>query len=218
MTTVLDLSSGKPRLIVDTGIKIWALKVKGVAVIVVGEGRIITWNLPAGDHVPGARANINDSVRTITFNHPIQVQPAISPDLKYIVINFCGRLDIYDMSTGSHVVSTDTGSGAVSMLWITPDGCEVWISPMKGWKIIKDVNSDVVGVEAHMFPPGGHPWDLSRGHEVTDGGWILNSGKKRLMWLPHHWRENYSSPRWCGRFLGLSHGRLSEAIIIELGE
>jgi len=219
MITVLNLSSGNPRLIIDTGIRIWALKVNGVAIVVVGEGWIITWNLPAGDHVIDAGVNIKDSVRTIKFDHPMLTQSAISPDFKYIILIF-GDLSIYDMSTGSRVASSVIGFGEKSMVWVTPDGCEVWISPRQGWKIIKDVKSDIIRVESlRAAPPsGGYPWESFRGHEVTDGGWILNSGKKRLMWLPHHWREYILSRKWCGQFLGLSHGGLSEAIVIQLGE
>jgi len=49
IVTVVDLKSGDPRLIVDTGMEIRGLGVTADTVLVVGEGKIVTWNLPAGD-------------------------------------------------------------------------------------------------------------------------------------------------------------------------
>ena len=132
MVTVLDLNSGNPRLIIDTGTKICGLKVTGDVIIVVGEGRIITWNLPTRDHVLDTRVDINDSVRTVMFNH--QASPperphsaGIFPDLKYIVITGVhGKhrgVDIYNMSTGKWVAGVNAGG---AHLPFAPDGHEVW--------------------------------------------------------------------------------------------
>jgi len=115
IATIVDLKSGDPRLIVDTDVKICALGVTESTFVVVGEGKIITWNLPAGDCVLNARANIHDSVQTILLTHspsPRWKYPAsISPDFNHLVIpeEDVGGLDIYDMSTGKHVVGTTTG-------------------------------------------------------------------------------------------------------------
>jgi len=229
IVTVLDLTSGNPRLIVDTGMMICGLRVTGNAIVVVDEERITTWNLPMGEHIFDTRATINDSVRTIKFDHPTppsrHVQSAaISPDLNYTVITRGDGegLDIYDMSTGNHVVGTATRCRRMS--WITPDGCEVWSKyawPYKGWKIIKDNKSDVIGLEhisENKCPSGGYPWRSSHGHGVTDDGWIFNLRKKRLMWLPHNWRKDEWDRKWDGRLLGLVSYDLTEPIIIELGE
>ncbi|KAF9642862.1 YVTN repeat-like/Quino protein amine dehydrogenase [Thelephora ganbajun] len=67
---VLDLKSGIPRLTIDAGMKVYVVGVAGSTVVVVGEGKIVTWNLPAGSDVLNPRANVNDSVLTTTFNHP----------------------------------------------------------------------------------------------------------------------------------------------------
>ena len=57
----------------------------------------------------------------------------------------------------------------------------------------------------------------SRGHEFTSDGWILDSRKKRVMWLPHHWRSKfYLEWVWEGRFLGLLDGDLLEPVVLEL--
>ena len=225
--TVLDLKSGNQRLIVTTGTKIYGLRVTGDTIVVVGEGRIITWNLPAGDCVFDARATINDSVRTITFNQPFseRLRPApISPNFNYTVITRGGAegLDICDIASGNHLAGTTTDVGEMS--WITRDGCEVWDLdnwPHKGWKIIKDSESHIIGLERlpeDARPSGGYPWTSSRGHDITKDGWIFDSRKERLLWLPHRWRKDKWSRKWGGRFFGLLDNELPEPVIIELRE
>jgi len=229
ITTILDLKSGDPRLIVDAGVKICGLGVTANTVIVVGEGKIVTWNLPAGDCVPDAAANIHDSVRTIVFNHPPPPpewlhSASISPDFNHLVITRGGGkgLDIYDTSTGKHVV----GSAAkdVSHPWFTQDGREVWYRRglSQGETIIRGEGSDFIGLKPrfqwYATPSGGHLWKSLRGHEIADDGWILDSREKRVMWLPHHWRVHQKYRIWDGRFLVLFDPRLPEPIVIELDE
>ena len=229
IATIVDLKSGDPRLIIDTGVDICGLGVTGSTAIVVGHGKIITWNLPAGDCVLDARANIYDSVRTTVFNHPLPLsrQPhsaSISPDLNHLVITR-GRdesLDIYDISTGRHVIGTRKAAN-VFHPWFTRDGREVRHSRFfpGGEKIIRGGESDVIGLEPvgdDDDPSGGHLWESSHGHKVTDDGWILDSRKKRVMWLPHHWRVPKVFQIWDGRFLALSYHDLPEPVIIELYE
>ena len=252
IATVLNLKSSNPQLIINTGMGIWGLRITGNTIFVVGsEGRIITWDITAGNHLLNTRVNINNSVQTITLNCPTLfyeplLSAAISPDSSYIVITggmdesldvtwgankgldvTWGEdesLDIYDMSTGDHLTSTTTRVG--DLLWITPDGCEVWssgVSPMgpQGLKIIKDGESNVIRLEhlpENTHPSGGYPWRSSHGHRITDDGWIFNSRKKRLMWLPHQWRMGEQCWSWDGQFLGLLNHKLPDPIIIELGE
>jgi len=229
IATIVDLKSGDLRLIVDTGTRICGLGVTGSTAIVVGEGKIITWNLPAADQcVLDARVNIRDSVRTILFNHhPLLTgrthSASISPDFNHLVITR-GRvdegLDIYDMSTGKHIVGA---TNDVFRLWFTRDGCEVWYSAygLYGQKIIRDGGSNIIGLEPLQrggAPSGGFLWESSHGHKVTDDGWILDSRKKRVMWLPHHWRVSKEDRIWDERFLALFDRGLPEPVVIELYE
>ena len=227
IATIVDLKSGDPRLIVDTGMEICGLGVTAETVIVVGDGKIITWNLPAEDCALDAKANIHDSVRTIVFDYPppppeTAISALISPDFNHLVITR-GRdesLDIYDMSTGKHVVGVTVG---VFQAWFTRDGREVWDrgDPPKGQRIIRGRGSDIIGLEPvgdDDDPSGGYLWESSHGHEVTDDGWILDSRKKRVIWLPHHWRVYEEDQMWDERFLALFGRELPEPIIIELDE
>jgi len=217
IATILNLKSGDPRLIVDTGTKICGLGVTGSTVIVVGEGKIITWNLPVGDCVIDARADIHDSVRTVVFDHSppgSSRSVSISPDFNHLAAVRGWGLDIYDMSTGKHVAGNTV---PVYDPWFTRDGREVWYHA-GGWKIIRDGGSDVIGLEPvgdGDGPSGGHLWESSHGHKVTDDYWILDSRKKRVMWLPYYLRAREI---WDEQFLALLNCELPEPVIIELYE
>jgi len=224
IATIVDLKSGDPRLIVDTGMKIWGLGVTANTAIVIGEGKIITWKLPAGDGAPDAKANIHDSVRTTVLNHPppfsgLLLSASISPDLGYLAITrgIMGGLDIYDTSTGKHLVGA---TAHTYKPWFTRDGSEVW-DQSGGQRIIRGEGSDIIGLERLDWsgtPSGGPRWESSHGHEVTDDGWIFDSRKKRVMWLPHHWRVFETCRIWDERFLVLFSRELPELIIIEVDE
>ena len=53
--TILDLKSGGPRLTIDTGMEVLGLRMTGSTIVVLGAGKVVTWNLPAGDYTPNAR-------------------------------------------------------------------------------------------------------------------------------------------------------------------
>ena len=208
--------------------KICGLGVTKSTAIVVGEGKIIIWNLPVGNCVPGVRANTCDSVRTIAFNHPPPFpgrlhSASISPDFNHLVITGGGGkgLDIYGMSTGTHLVGTTTH---VYQPWFTRDGREIRHSRgfSGGHKIIRgSEGSGVIGLEPVRDgggPSGGHLWESSYGYKVTDDGWILDSRKKRVIWLPHHWRAEVEFRIRDGRFLALFDRGLPEPVIIGLYE
>ena len=97
---------------IDTDVEIYALGITGDSVIVVGDGEIITWNLPTGDHVSNTIVNIDDSVQTSMFNLPAHFEShfiytaLISPDFNHFaIVEFIGRgsvlCSIYDISTGN---------------------------------------------------------------------------------------------------------------------
>ena len=226
--TIIDLKSGDPRLIIDTGMEVFGLGVTASAIVVVGGWKIITWDVPAGDCVLDAKATIHNSARTIVINHPAPSsgslsRASISPNFDYVVTTRGPEsLDAYDVPTGKHLGSTTIVNGCVP--WFTRDGCKVWSLmgvSTEGWKIIKGGKSDIIELEplgSNADPSGGCPWQSPCDHNVTDDGWILDSRKKRVMWLPHRWRVREQSRIWDGRFLGLIGGELPGPIIIELDE
>jgi len=232
--TVLDLKSGIPRLIIDTGMKVYALGVGGTTIVVVGEGKIVTWSLPAEEHVPDLRVNINDSVLTTTFKHPpfatsVPIPPtSVSPDLRRIAIvedraPVTSYLHLYDVPTGQRLGYVAIKLGIIP--WFTLDGREVWCVTSKDkvdrWKIVEGSESNVTKLEylgTTVHPPDGFPWQSSRGYEVTNGGWIVSYTGKRLLWLPPHWRSYGWDKMWSRRFLALLGCELLEPVILELEE
>ena len=225
MVTVLHLKSGDPQLVIDTSMEVCAIRMAKSTIVVTDGRKIVTWDLPIGDYVLNTRANIKSSVRTTTFESPV-LGPhiSISPNLNYIATKKLLECPhIYDTHTGKLlVVAKDGGSVLESTVGFTQGGCEVWCDADEGvdqWEITQDSNSGtikLVHLEPAEEPLGGFPWQSSCGYQVTDNGWILNSGGKRLLWLPHHWRSDKKDRIWSGKFLGLLCGELPEAVVLDL--
>ena len=221
VATVLNLKSGLPSFIIDTGMPVYGLGIARGTVAVVGNGKVITWNLPTRDCALNHRVNINDSVQTTFFQQHDSLESAsISPDLSYIAIKITD-LRIYDGSTGKLL----TGSKAqLHSPCFTSDGHEVWSrNPhcRKGLVIVRDSKSNVINLRHATQsgdPSGRLPWQSPHGYQVTDDGWILSTSGKQLLWLPHHWRSDEKDRVWGGQFLALLHRELSEVVILELPE
>ena len=224
IVTVIDLMSGVQWLDIDAGMPVYGLGVAKSTLIVVGNQKIITWNIPPGAHVLGTRLNIDDSSQTTSFCCPgfggsLYKTALISSDLSYVIINFSGGLRIYNLSTGKllggHRVYT-------FFIHLTSDGHEVWGSTSsgnQGWAITKDRSSNVMRLKSlgtHGPPSIALPWQSSQGHQVTDNGWIFSSSGKRVLWLPYHLRSQ--NRMWGGQFLTLLHSELAGVVILELLE
>ena len=230
--TVLDLKSGIPRLMIDTGMGVYGLGVAGDTIVVVGDKRVVAWNLPARDCVSDLRVDIGDSVWATTFDElpdgtpPLKLFASVSPDLQYTVFmeidtskTVGSMLHLYDVLTGQHL---DWDGGIFRRPWFTLDGCEVWCSGdnrAHRWKLIKKGKSNITKLEhqdTDEYPLGALPWQCLPGYEVTEDGWILHSSGKQLLWLPPHWWPDWQDRVWGGQFLALLNGKLPEVIILEL--
>ncbi|KAF9644369.1 hypothetical protein BDM02DRAFT_3131801 [Thelephora ganbajun] len=235
--TVLDLNSGVTRLTVDTGMKVYGVGMAGSVVVVVGEGKIVTWNLSAGNCVLNPRVDVNDSVLATTFDCPsFTVDPlrpiSVSPDLRCIAVigwyedvdssdGYYHLLHLYDVATGQCLASHRVGYEVD--VFFSPDGREVWSNSgrgeLSGWKITKDSESDIIRLEhleSSIDPPDWLPWESSRGYEVAGDRWVLSPSGKRLLWLPPRWRSHGWYRMWSGRFLALLNYALPEPVILEL--
>jgi len=155
--TVFDLKSGVPRLIIDTGMKVYGLGVAGGTIVIVGyddnigDQKIVTWNIPARGCVLNLNVNIDDSVKTMTLNDQLIAKPqiisaSVSPDLHYVVLmegnysesSYFG-LYLCDVLTGQSLASV--GVNGFGRVQFTRDGCGVWCidgSYERWWKRIKD--------------------------------------------------------------------------------
>ena len=226
--TVLDLKSGTTQLIVDTGGHVCGVRVAESTVVVVVCGAVVTWNLPIGAHILGARVNSSDSIRTTTFDHLASIHRhgsfSISPGLNYIAgLDRIHMTRSWDVSAMTSLMGSRIRPWA-HLAWFTPDGRKLWFLGSRrseGWAIVRDSESGVTKLEAldpAKGPSGGFPWQSPYGCQVMDDGWILNSTGKRLLWLSPRWRshEHGMSRVWSGRFLALLHAALPEVVILEL--
>lgn len=238
---VLDLRSGYLKLAIDTAVEVYTMRLIGNAIIVCyHNGKIITWDIPTGNHTLDTRVNTQNSAQTTVLESLFppstrKSEISISPNLSNIAIVkhdiWSGMtLQLYNMDTGRpFLVNTPLPGPTIiapvwlPTLWYTPDGSEIWYAPSEKSllqrKIIKDGESNITGLECLQsteHPPGGCPWDSSNGYQVMDDGWIFNSSGKRLLWLPHHWQWHKTTRRWSGKFLALLHSELPEAVILEM--
>ena len=228
--TVVDLNSGVPRLTIDAGMEVYSLGVAGSNIVAIGEGRIVTWDLPAGDHVLDLSANITDSVRTVTLDnhrHDLGRPESVilmSPDLHHVAtVGYSNDscLGLYDAHTGQHL-QTVTRDYLIYTPWFTPEGREVWCmrgyGGLDGWKIVEDSKSNVTELEylgSTEHRPDGPPSRSPRGYKVRDE-WIFSPSGKRLFWLLPQWRGVYVQQVWGKRFLALLGRELPEAVSLEL--
>ena len=233
--TIIDLQSGEPRWIANVGVKIDCLGMAGSTVVLVGEEKIVTWNLPGG--YSAFNASIDDSVRTTVLHHSskhpdwdIPIYTSLSPDFSRIMVvrilsEESYSLEVHNVSTGLCLARTITHNAMRP--WFTPDGREVWAQSrflsekFEQCEIIEDSESGTIELKLQSADArqSGVFRESSSGYTVTDSGWVLSPSQKRLLWLPHCWRSYSNLDRaWGGRFLGLLHGELSEAVVLEFLE
>jgi WD40 repeat protein len=232
VVTVLDLKSGDPWLVIDTGMEVRALGVGRGTIIVVDQGKIVTWDLPMREHGFNARVNIDNSAQITTYTQP-KSQLLDFPSISFTTISTnldrmaimstspVSNLFLYNMHTGQCLASTFIQF--TRQAWFTPGGHEVWFyknkGTVEGWSIIEDNESDTIKLECigvTTDPPGGLPWESSYGYQVTDDGWVLNPSGKRLLWLPPHSRPHATHLVWSGQFLALLDSQQPGPVILEL--
>ena len=224
--TVLNLKSGAPQFIINTSIGIIGLGSIGNTIVVIGDQKAITWDLPGEDSHPDTRMDIKDSIQTINFGNEYNrntLTASISTNGHYIALmrhepsSF--YLDVYSTLTGQHLHAE---ASSVSQLWFAPGGHQIWSPSEQTGKVTVftitqdtlDSTSASIDIEGGLW---GCPWGSSRGYKVTEDGWILGAGGERLMMLPPLWRSQWKEQRvWNEKFLALLHGGLSEVVILEL--
>ena len=240
MVTILDLKSGIPQLIINTSMRVYGLGVGESTIIVVGDGKIVTWDLPSRDSVFNPEMNLSNSIQITTFTCPdsslVRERPVISvsPNSHCIAIIYLqgewhsrSYLCLIDASTGECFGKVKLSHCIYTMEywdkpWFTQDGHEVWCittrSRTEGWRIVEGSEPNVtklehIGLSDHL--PDGPPWEPS-GYKVTDDRWTLSSSGKKLLQFPPHWRLFGWRWIWGRQFLVLLHHRLPEPIILEL--
>ena len=98
--TVLDLKSDIPRLTIDAGVRVFGLRVIENTIVVIGEEKVITWNLPGENLIPRTGMNVEDSNQTIVLRRDRDddtVSASIPPDFGYVALLEANYLCIYDI-------------------------------------------------------------------------------------------------------------------------
>ena len=229
--TVLDVNSGNPQLVIDAGTMICGMGITGSKIIIVGDEKFVTWELPAEDCGFSTQWNTNNSVCTTAFEHqsPIEsLNGSISPHFNYAAILDNRKLAVYNMHTGEKLAAVEIMSGIVGF---TPNGNEVWCGvltrtrgqpwevEMTQWAIVRDDGTNTTKLESlgeTTKPLSDLPYHSSCDYQVTDDGWILGSSGKLLLWLPHEWRSEEYYRKWGGKCLALGNSNLTEPVILEL--
>ena len=63
--TILDLQSDESQWVIEMGVGVERLGIAQGTVVVVGEGRVVTWNIPVANRASNSGANVNDNVQII---------------------------------------------------------------------------------------------------------------------------------------------------------
>ena len=229
---ILDLQSGDLLLATDMDMEISCMQMTENTVIVIGEGKIVSWNLPQEMCTFKSEANIKSSIKTTTLELSSHTHNfsniSVSPDLSQIAVpeyvHSAGvpmhYLGVYDIPTGRHLGGVETFIEPIPMF--TLDGHQIWDEmSYSGWEILQDSNSDTIELKplrqtAHLS--GLFPFHSSCCYGVTNDGWVLSPAQKRLLWLPQRWRSTWKDRTWSGQFLALLHCELSDVVILEFLE
>jgi WD40 repeat protein len=240
--TALNLKSGVPQLIIDAGTRVNGLRVIGNTIAVIGDQKVIAWNLPVGGCVPDAGVGLEDASCTTDLEDMAVILngsrgewnfvsgASISPDSCYIALTTVAYMEhkpgfrclyIYNASTGESLGHKLIPRDYIP--WFAPDGCNIWCATTDSDKVAVWRVGDGGDILEHLEhtadvkdPPEGYPWGSSCGYQVTDDWWILAPDGKRLLMLPPPWQSYPVRRVWKGQFLALLHEELSEPVILEL--
>ena len=222
--TILDVKSGNPWLVIEMDTMICGMRITENKVFVVGDGKVIAWDLPERGCILDARRTVNNSIQTVAFKHvhPInRLYASISPDLNHLTIGSYSNqntLCVYDMNTGEKLVTLNPEG---YLPGFTPAGHEIWCVDHDGyvewWEIIKENETNAIRLESFDKKEQlGLPFISSHGYQVTSNGWICSSSGKRLLWLPKHWLPGNDYILWHNKLLAMWNSSLLEPIILEL--
>ena len=175
----------------------------------------ITWNIPVMCSALDHRANVDDSLKNAMIRCPSWYNfPSLS-QISSALPSSGGTVPVVGKSTSyTFTMCPPEGISRVPfrLFFFTPkfasDGRIVW--GVLRWGRVGNHRGQrnrcyKPGMTGEEYTQGVPPWVSSRGYKVTDDGWVLSPAQKRILFLPHHWREDN---HWNGRVVGLAHCKL----------
>ena len=225
--TVISLKSGTPQLTIDVDMEVYGLKVVRDSIVIIGDCKVVAWNLPIGNCTPGSRMGPEDSSWTIVLGVQQDcsciIHASASPDcdnIAFITENPTNSLYVYSGSTGE-LLSDHLLEKREIMSWFTQGGHNIWFA---GGQYSVDTcrvsGPDSLELQVHTagleHPPAGYSWGSSHDYQVTDDWWVLGPDRKRLLMLPPPWASDLVCWKWKGQYLVLLHCGLSEPVILDL--
>lgn len=226
LVTVIGLKSGAPQLTIDVGMEVYGLRVIRDSIVIMGDCKVVAWNLPAGNCVPDSRVGPKDSSWTINLSSQQDcsgvIHVSVSPDCDHNVF-------ITEDPTNSQCVShTSTGEllsdhllvKTEAMSWFTKGGQNIWhTKDQYSADTCRVDGPDTLGSQVHIagfeHPLAKYP-QRSCGYQVTDDWWVCDLDGKRLLMLPPPWASDLVHCMWKGQYLVLLHCGLSEPVILDL--
>jgi len=224
VVTVINLKSGVPQLTIGVGMEVYGLRVIRNTIVVMGDSKIIAWNLPIGNCAPDPRVGPEGHSWTIDLNFQqggSGLIHAVSPDYHYIALtteNPINSLYAYDVFTGE-LLSEHLLAEKGVMSWFTQgghDAAEDW-GAVDIQRVVGPGAQGLQGCVASFKPPlAGYLKGSSCGYQVTDDWWVLGPDGKRLLMLPPPWTSDLVHWMSRGQYLVLVHRGLPEPVILDL--
>jgi hypothetical protein len=182
---ILNLKSGVPQLTISVDILVYGLGLTENTVVVIGNHKVIAWDLPAEGYIPDARVGLEDSSWTTNLEDMAvilgdsqgkwkQVEgsiigASISPDSSLIALTASGILTVRNTTyIPNHlcIYSASTGEclgHEYTYTWYTPrfspDGCNIWCRSIDYSEVVvwRVGGEDVLKCLGHAVDPENPP-------------------------------------------------------------
>ena len=227
LVKVINLKSGAPQLTIDVGMEVYGVRVTGGSIVIIGDCKVVAWNLPTGSCVPGLRVGPEDSSWTTNLSSQQDcsgiIHASASPDcdhVAFIMENPINNLCVYSVSTGE-LLSDHLLVTREIMSWFDQGGYNVWCAKDQYSADTCRVGGvDTLELQVHTaglkHPLPRYPCGSSHGYQVTDDWWVLGPDGRRLLMLPPPWASDLVCWMWKGQYLVLLYRGLSEPVILDL--
>ena len=224
---VLNCLLGTSQQFIDPDMEAQDIKILDNALIVVDRHRLVHWDLEAGGTVDTA-----DSASRVVIDNTL----AIDPDAKHLALSYdCSEIAfvrgqtifLHNLGTPG-LITKYISTNKVVDLRFSPSQHQIWLQTLNlssscffphqcvTLAIMEGGGFGNVHTETLI---GQQSWVHHTPHEYNielDSNWVVDSGGKKLLWLPHGWRTgDRHNIKWSGDFLAMVGSHHPEPIIIQ---